>query len=123
MIKKNFAFIAILLFVFSLSSVSCKDNIEDTIDCLSDGFLISASHTADAQDAKKITFKVTYSGDHKLDSSVKWDFGDGKTETGGTEVTHTYSSTGTFTVKAMDITVRNGEAWCSHEKDLTVTIN
>ena len=123
MIKKSFTIIAILLFMSSLSFISCKKDIEDSIDCLSDGFLISVSHTADAQDAKKITFKVTYSGDHKLDNSVKWDFGDGHTETSGTEVTHTYSNAGTFAVKAMDITVRNGDAWCAHEKDLTVTIN
>ena len=123
MIKKNFAIIAILLFVSSLNFISCKDNIEDTIDCLSESFLFKVSHTADAQDAKKITFKVTYSGDHKLDNSVKWDFGDGTIETKGTEVTHTYSSTGTFTVKAMDITVRNGDAWCGHELDTKVTIN
>ena len=123
MIKKNFTIITILLIVSSLNFVSCKKDIEDSIDCLSEGFLISVSHTPDAQDSKKITFKITYSGDHSLDNSVKWDFGDGQTETKGTEVTHTYSNTGAFTVKAMDITVRNGDAWCSHEKDLELTIN
>jgi PKD repeat protein len=33
---------------------------------------------------------------------IRWDFGDGKIQTGGTTITHTYQRAGSFTIKAVD---------------------
>ena len=123
MIQRKITIIAMLLFAISMSFSACKKDTEDVIDCLADGFLVEVSHTADTQNSKIIHFEVTYSGDHQLDNSIKWDFGDGTTETlSGATAQHTYSATGTFHAKA-EITVRNGDAWCGHDLTETVDVN
>ena len=105
-----------------MSNISCKKNQEDTIDCLVERVRVHIDHTVNAQDPKTINFEITYLGEYKIDNSIKWDFGDGHVETGDTTVNHTYSGPGTFHANA-EVTIRNGDAWCTYELEETVTIN
>lgn len=118
---KKFTGIIILLFAFGLSSSSCSsDDVEDSIDCLSDIAYVDINHSVDG---KTVTFNVTYSGEHKLDTKIHWDFGDGTTETlTGVTQEHTYNDDGSYQVKA-NITTRNGDAHCSHEEQEHVKID
>ena len=123
MIKSKITIIAMLLVAISISFSACKKDTEDFIDCFAEGALVHINHTVDTQNSKTIHFEVTYSGDHNLDNSIKWDFGDGTVETlNGATAQHTYSATGTFHAKA-EITVRNGDAWCGHDLTETVDVN
>lgn len=123
MIKGKITIIAILLLAIGVSFSGCKKGTDDVIDCLAEGLQVGVNHSVDTQNSKTIHFEVTYSGDHQLDNSIKWDFGDGTVKTlNGATAQHTYSSTGTFHAKA-EITVRNGEAWCGHDLTETVDVN
>ena len=122
MLKKSTTIIAIILFAMSFTYTSCKKDQEEVIECLAEGFLVHISHTEDAQDGKIINFEITYSGEHDLDNSISWDFGDGHTGTHGATTQHTYSADGTFLVKA-EVTIRNSDAYCTYEKEETVNID
>ena len=122
MLNLRFVFLAVVLFAVSLN-YSCKKDAENIIDCLFEPANFTFDHTIDTQDPKKVSFTITYSGEHTLDNSNPWDFGDGTTQTiSGTTTTHTYSSAGTYIVK-VQATTRNGDAYCTVELSETVTIN
>lgn len=120
---KKIRLIAVLLFAISVTFSACKKDAEETIECLTERALVSISHSVDAENPKLITFKVTYSGDHTLDHSINWNFGDSKSPISNTvEKKHTYSEAGTYHAKA-EVTIRNGDAWCTYELDETVEVN
>jgi hypothetical protein len=116
---------AIILFIFFLLfiSFSCgKDDIEKGIDCVAESVNVHLKHTADATNAKKIDFVIDYTGTYTF-KSVKWTFGDGTTETvNGKTVSHTYTTAGTFTVKA-DVAIQNGKTICTSSPTKSVTVN
>lgn len=121
--KKFTKMITIIAIIGISITYSCKKDAEAVIDCFGDALLYDLSHTIDTLDTKMAILKVTYYGDHSLDNSIKWDFGDGEVKTlSGAETQHTYSESGTYTVKA-EVTTRNEDAYCTHELHETVDIN
>lgn len=122
MIKQRFVLIAILLFGIALT-YSCKKETEEVVECLTEELLFTFDYTVDAQDSKTVTFTITYAGEHTLDNSIKWDFGDGTVKTlNGTTAQHTYNAAGSYHVKP-EVTIRNGDAYCTYEFEKTVEIN
>ena len=103
-------------------SVSCKKETEKIIDCFGEALSISIKYSADAENPKKITFNVEYTGDHNLSSSVKWTFGDGNSTTGGTTIEHTYAAAGEYELKAEVTTTRDGET-CTVDPTKKITVN
>lgn len=111
-----------VLLLFSLiGTVSCSDKVEKSIvDCLGESLLTGIDHTVSAQNSSLINFEVHYSGDHKLDNTVKWDFGDGKQQTGtGKTISHTYTSPGTYHVVGK-VSVNDGG--CVHDVKETIVV-
>jgi len=115
---------ALLLFFCTVSvivTVSCNDDdAESAADCLNEASFLNVNHSANSENPMIVDFWVAYSGVYSLDSSIKWDFADGTPvqSVNGTTVSHTFSSPGTYTVKAK-ISLNNGS--CSHE--ITETVN
>ncbi len=117
--------LSIVLLSVCTGIFSCSDDDPDNvIDCLFEGAYFKINHTADSNNVKTITFTVTYDGEETLDNNIKWDFGDGSAEQtiSGTTATHTYTNSGDYTVKIKP-TVRNGDAYCTVEKELNITVN
>lgn len=112
----------ILIVMTAIFVTSCGKDIEESIvDCLGESAFVTLKHAADAADAKKINYTIEYSGSGTL-KSVKWTFGDGKTETvNGPTVSHTYASAGAYNVQA-DATVAINKSNCTstHKKGVTV---
>jgi hypothetical protein len=78
-------------------------------------------HNADAQSPKLINFHIEYDGEHTLNNSVEWDFGDGQTATlTGLTASHTYAAAGSFHVKA---TVKFTDNDCSPDINRTVDVD
>jgi len=105
-----------------LLTISCKNDVEDIIDCLFEPAYISVSTSVDEQNEKMVTFTVDYSGDYTLDTNITWDFGDGNVKThNGTSITHTYSASGGYKVISK-ITLRNGDAYCTFDHSTNVSV-
>lgn len=115
---------ALFLFFCTVSlfaTVSCSDDdVKSTADCLNEASFLNVNHSVNSENPMLVEFSVAYSGIHSLDSSVKWDFGDGTPiqSVNGIMASHTFSSPGAYTVKAK-ISLNNGS--CSHE--ITETVN
>ena len=114
----------LVLIVCALLLINCSnDDAENVIDCLFVGADFHVNHTVDGSNEKLVMFTVTYDGEHTLDSSIKWDFGDGTVETlPGTTVTHEYSAAGNYTVKIRP-NAREGSAFCTPELTENVVVN
>ncbi|MFY0483839.1 PKD domain-containing protein [Flavobacterium sp. PLA-1-15] len=107
--------------IFGITSCSPDKLIESATDCLFESALVLIDHTKATEDPKKVTFEITYGGEKNLDENIKWDFGDGtpvQTLT-GTTATHTYTTAGSYTAKAV-VTLNGGK--CSYDKHNTVDI-
>jgi PKD repeat protein len=117
--KITILFAIVTLFLnFSCS----KDDISKGIDCVGESLFMKLKHTADPTNTKKINYEIEYTGSYTL-SSVKWTFGDGTTETvNGTTVSHTYTTAGTFTVKA-EVTIKKDKESCTSSPTKSVTVN
>lgn len=110
----------VLLSIFALGACS-KDDEKDAIDCFADALFVDAHHSASTEDPHTINFNVSYNGENTVDKSIKWDYGDGTTNTvNGLTTSHTYSQPGTYTVKA-SVSVNNGS--CTHQVKETVNIS
>ena len=116
--------ITALTLIIGMSLISsCKDDIDAVIDCLADAAFVDLSHIMDSVDTETAILEVSYSGEHSLDTTIKWDFGDGVTKVGNkTSEKHAYSAVGTYHVKA-EVTTRKGDETCIHELNETVTVN
>lgn len=120
-IKRIFAVLIIAFVVFSCS----KKDDDDIVDCFGDSILTELKHSADGTNPKIINYTVQYSGSNTV-SSVKWTFGDGtpaqtvNTTTGA--VSHTYTTAGTFEVKA-DVTIAKSGSSCTVSPKKNVTVN
>ena len=119
---KNLRIVLVLALLGIMAlSYSCKKDAEHVINCLFEHF--SIDHTIDAQDPKTVTFTVSYDGEHTLENSIVWNFGDGHTETiSGTTAVHTYSASGTYEATAR-VTVTEGDSYCTHNPTESVTVN
>ncbi len=108
-----------LFFISFLSINSCRKTEEAIVDCVGESILTSLKHQTSTSNVKQVDFEIHYSGENTL-SSINWDFGDGnkKTTTART-VSHTYSTAGTYEVKA-DVNIDNGKCTVSPKKSVTV---
>lgn len=117
--KRIAMFLMLSVFVFELNSCS-KSEDEHVVDCFGDSVLTQLKHTVDDGNPKEIDYSIQYSGSSTV-SSVKWDFGDGKTAT-GTSVTHQYTAAGTYEVKA-DVTFAKDGSSCTVSPKKSITVN
>ncbi|NOX85276.1 MAG: PKD domain-containing protein [Chlorobi bacterium] len=120
-------FIPVILFVsFLFIEPGCKKAIEDAIDCGFESALLSIDVQIDGTNPKLVHFEFINNdtdGRFTLDPEIKWDFGDGKTETSSNhKIEHTYPGTGDYDVKAT-YTLRRGTASCTGPKEVQVSIN
>jgi len=101
---------------------SCGKDVEESIiDCLGETALASVKYAADPANPKKINFTYQYDGKGTL-HSVKWTFGDGKTETvNGNTVSHIYETAGGYSAEG-DAVVSINKSQCTliHKKGVTV---
>jgi hypothetical protein len=109
------------LLVVLMSFSACKKTSEKVIDCFGDSLLISVHVTVNATNMKQVATEVRYSGSKKV-SGVKWEYGDGGTEsTTSLTGSHTYASAGTYVVKAR-VTFTEGKSSCEVDPTKSVVI-
>lgn len=121
---KKITAILVLTMVFFMSNSCSKNDDEAIVDCFGDSILTELKHSADGTNPKIINYSIQYSGSNTV-TSVKWTFGDGKTETINSStgaVSHTYSAAGTFEVKA-DVTLKKDGGSCTVSPKKSVTVN
>jgi len=120
--KKLFTISCYFLFFFiAISFLQCKKTTESIVDCLGESFLVSVHATTDASNSKKILLEAKYIGSHTL-SNVTWEYGDGMSETlNTTTTTHTYVTSGVYTVKAK-VKLNSNNNSCTIEPTKTITI-
>lgn len=116
----------LVMFTVVFIGVSCsKKDDDDIVDCFGDSILTELKHTADGTNSKIINYSIQYSGSNTV-SSVKWTFGDGtpaQTVSSATgAVSHTYTTAGTFEVKA-DVTLAKSGSSCTVSPKKSVTVN
>lgn len=118
---KKLRILFLSLAIGTMSSCSPDKVLESATDCLLESALVLIDHTKAQDNAKKVTFEITYGGEKNLDN-IKWDFGDGTPvqTLSGTTATHTYATAGTYTATAV-VSLNNGE--CSYNKHNTVDID
>ena len=117
--------IILLLVSVIFLNLSCSKNEDEAIvDCFGDSVLTQLKHSVDGTNSKIINYSIQYSGSNTV-TSVKWTFGDGKTETVNSAtgvVSHTYSTVGTFEVKA-DVKVSKEGGSCTVSPKKSITVN
>lgn len=119
LLSKRYAALAMIAGSLLLSSTGCRKTEEAIVDCLSENILTSLKHNISETDPKQLNLEASYNGD-KTVSQITWTFGDGSTTTTTTRTTsHTYSTAGTYQVKA-DISLDNGACVISPKKSITI---
>lgn len=121
---KKITVILVLTTVFFMINSCSKHDDEAIVDCFGDSILTELKHSADGTNPKIVNYSIQYAGSNTV-SSVKWTFGDGKTETVNTAtgaVSHTYSAAGAFEVKA-DVTLSKSGGSCTVSPKKNVTVN
>ncbi|GAA3752586.1 hypothetical protein GCM10022422_42640 [Flavobacterium ginsengisoli] len=124
LIMRKIATFLVLVTVLYTSNSCSKHDDEAIVDCFGDSILTELKHSTDGTNSKIINYSIQYGGSNTI-TSVKWTFGDGKTETINTStgaVSHTYSAAGTFEVKA-DVTIKKGDGSCTVSPKKSVTVN
>ncbi|TDO98407.1 PKD domain-containing protein [Flavobacterium sp. 245] len=122
---KKITTILMLSLVFFMNNSCSKHDDEAIIDCFGDSILTELKHAADAGNSKIINYSIQYSGSNTV-SAVKWNFGDGtpvqtiSSATGA--VSHTYTATGTFEVRA-DVVLSKSGGSCTVSPKKSVTVN
>lgn len=120
---KKIATVLIFTMVFFITFSCGKDVEESVVDCLGSSVSVSAiEHSADATNPKKINYSISYDGEGSV-NSIKWTFGDGKSETvKGLTVSHTYETANGYNVEAV-VEVKINKSTCSVTKRKGVTVN
>src|SRR5690606_3216652 len=114
----------LLLFFCTVSvlvTVCCNDDdAESAADCLNEASFLNVNHSVNSENPMIVDFSVAYIGVYSLYHSVKCDVADSMSvlSFNGSTVYHTFSSSGTYTVKDK-ISLNNGR--CSFE--ITETVN
>ena len=115
-------FIVIALLIWS----SCKDDVEDAIDCTVESAFLSIDHQVDDSNPLLVHFTFvngdTLNNRFNLDQEIRWEFGDGNEETTQSlTVSHTYPDAGSYEAKAF-YTLRKGDESCSSSKNKTINL-
>ncbi len=109
------------LLIVAMSFVACKKTSERVIDCFGESFLVSVHVKVNEANGKQVATEVKYLGSKTI-SGVKWEYGDGSTESTTDLVgNHTYASAGTYTVKAR-VSFRDGKSTCEVDPTKSVSI-
>ncbi|KIO52346.1 hypothetical protein IW18_14615 [Flavobacterium hibernum] len=116
---KKFAIILILASMAFIGN-SCSKALESIVDCTGESVLVKLEHTPDAANSKKINFSLTYAGSGTV-QAVTWNFGDGTAPVAGKEVSHTYSTAGSYVVKA-EVSIKKGDDTCGMTPQRTITV-
>lgn len=103
---KKIATILILL-VIAFTSNSCSKELESIVDCTGESVLVKIEHNVDPANSKKINYSFTYAGSGTIEAII-WTFGDGAPSVAGNEVSHTYATSGSYTVKVQAKIKKNG---------------
>ncbi len=122
---RNLSLLFLLLLVI-LSYSSCKDDVEDAIDCSVESVFLLLNADVDSNTPRLVHFTFvngdTIENKFTLDPSIRFEFGDGsETTLQSVETSHTYTNAGTFTAKAY-FTLRKGSSSCDSYKEKTVTV-
>lgn len=117
---------SLLVAIALLSWSSCKDAVEDAIDCTVESAFLSLHYEVDESNPLLVHFTFvngdTTNNRFTLDQQVRWEFGDGNEQTTqGLEVSHTYPDVASYEVKAF-YTLRKGDASCSSSKNTTINL-
>lgn len=116
---KKMKLIGCVLIAFIIFA-GCKKSSKAVVDCFGESLKVSVHVTISSTNSKQITTEVKYWGSKKV-SGVKWEYGDGSTEsTTGLTGSHTYAAGGAYTIKAR-VTFTEGKSSC--EVDPTKNIN
>lgn len=105
---------------------SCKDDIEDAIDCTAESILLSFHAEVDTANPLLVHFTFinadTIDNKFTLDETIRWEFGDGnEVTTQSLETSHEYPDAGSYKAKA-HYTLRKGSSSCSSYKEKTVDL-
>lgn len=124
LMKNTILFLAIVVMVFTFGS--CKDAIEDGIDCVVETTYLSVDANVDQSSPLLVHFTFingdTTGNRFTLDQNIKWEFGDGTEETTtGLTVSHLYPDLATYTAKAYYI-LRSGSSSCADYKSKSITL-
>lgn len=118
--KKAFFFVAFAMVI--TVAAGCRKTSEKVIDCLAESILTSVHTTVDGTNPKLVHIEAKYSGSHRV-TSVKWEYGDGKTATTSTLTSdYTYTTPGTYTIKA-NVSISNNGGSCTVSPTRQVTVN
>jgi len=109
------------LIIIAFTSNSCSKELESMVDCTGESILVKIEHNADTLNSKKINYSFYYSGDGTIESLI-WTFGDGAPSLAGNEVSHTYVSSGSYTVKVQAKIKKNG-SFCEITPQRTISVN
>ncbi|MDQ6471312.1 PKD domain-containing protein [Flavobacterium sp. LHD-80] len=122
---KKITTILMLTLMFFMNNSCSKSDDAAIVDCFGESILTELKHSADAGNSKIINYSIQYSGSNSV-GSVKWNFGDGtpvQTVSSATgAVSHTYTTAGTFEVKA-DVAISKGGGSCTVSPKKSVTVN
>ncbi len=122
--KKSLLFVATA--VILISYTSCKDVVEDVIDCTVESAFLKVEASIDDTNPLLVHFTFingdTINNTFTLDQSIKWEFGDGAEETSdGLTISHQYPDIATYDTKGYYM-LRRGSATCSDYKEKSVTL-
>lgn len=111
----------LMLIIITLMSNSCSKAVESIVDCTGESVLVKLEHTPDAANSKKINFSFYYAGSGTV-QAVTWNFGDGTAPVAGKETSHTYTTAGTYVIKA-EATIKKGDSNCNMTPQRTITVD
>jgi len=102
-------------------SLSCSESVTESIDCQHELAATFISDSVSLSNPKQWTFTLNYPGSYTV--TVRWEYGDGTTETkAGLTTTHVYDTSGYLKVQA-EITLSGIDIGsCSVEKEKNITV-
>lgn len=111
----------LVLSIIAFASNSCSKELDSIVDCTGETVLVKIEHNVDPANSKKINYSFTYAGSGSI-RSIVWTFGDGSPSEAGNEVSHTYATSGSYTVKAQ-AKIRKDNNDCEVTPQRTLTVN
>jgi len=111
----------LILIVIAFTSNSCSKELESIVDCTGESVLVKIEHNVDPANSKKINYSFSYAGRGTIEALI-WTFGDGAPSVAGNEVSHTYTASGSYTVKVQAKIKKDG-THCELTPQRTISVN
>ncbi|MBZ4037408.1 PKD domain-containing protein [Flavobacterium sp. 17A] len=111
----------LVLIVLAFTSNSCSKELESMVDCTGESVLVKIDHNVDPDNSKKVNYSFNYAGNGTIEAII-WTFGDGAPSVAGSEVSHTYATSGSYTVKVQAKIKKDGSI-CELTPQRTLSIN